>query len=312
MKGELEVFNAGLLTTVQDQGRNGYRKYGVPVSGVMDEHSHQLANWLVGNPKDAPVLELTLMGAEFKFNSDAIVGISGAEAKLTVNEKPVKSNQTLKISRGDRLTIRGATAGCRIYIAIAGEWDIEKIMDSYSTCLAAKFGGHQGRALKKGDRISWNRDQEKALERTVPKELLPHYSSTQKIRITEGPEWNWLTNKERSDFLGTHFLISSKSNRMGIRFKNSINYDQEKKGEMISSPVVPGIIQMPSSGSPIILMNDGQSIGGYPRIAKVIEADLWRLGQAWTWNEISFSLIDRIEALELFDYYRALREIHLT
>lgn len=311
MKGELEVLNGGLLTTVQDQGRHGYRKFGVPVSGVMDEHSYKLANWLVGNPQLSPVLELTLMGGTFKFHSDAVVGISGAEAEISVNDNSAASNKTIKIKNGDVLKIGRVTSGCRVYLAIAGDWDIEKIMGSYSTCLSAKFGGIYGRAISKGDRLTWEFDQNKTVDRSVPKTLLPHYSSSQKIRVIEGPEWDWLTEEQQTTFLASHYSISIDSNRMGIRLKNSLLLEQGRFDEMVSSPVVPGIIQLPSNGSPIILMNDAQSVGGYPRIAKVIDADLWRLGQVWRGSEISFSLIKKREALELLDYYRVLRESNL-
>ncbi|MFD2533042.1 5-oxoprolinase subunit C family protein [Gracilimonas halophila] len=311
MKGELEVLDAGFMTTVQDHGRYGYRKYGVPVSGVMDEHSYRLANWLVGNTPNTPVLELTLTGGVFKFHSDAIVGISGGEAELAVDEKPIVSNKTIRITKGETLKIARVTAGCRVYLAIAGDWDIEQVMGSYSTCLAANFGGFKGRPMKKGDRITWQCDMEKKVERMVPKKLLPHFSTRQTIRIIEGVEWDLLNEKQKVFFLETDFRISSQSNRMGIRLEGRLMRcinDQE----MVSSPVIPGIIQLPSSGLPIILMKDAQSVGGYPRTAKVIDADLWRLGQVWRGTEISFSLIDRREALELFDYYRSLRESLLT
>lgn len=307
MKGELEVLNGGLLTTVQDQGRHGYRKFGVPVSGVMDEHSYKLANWLVGNPRGAPVLELTLMGGTFEFHSDALVGISGAEAEISVNGNPAASNETIKIKNGDILNVGRVTSGCRLYLSIAGEWDIEKIMGSYSTCLSAKFGGMQGRAIHKGDRLIWEFDQDKTVDRSVPKKLLPHYSSSQKIRIIQGPEWDWLTKEEQTIFLASNFSISSDSNRMGIRLKNSLVLERGRFDEMISSPVVPGIIQLPQDGNPIILMKDAQSIGGYPRIAKVIDADLWRLGQVWSGNEIRFRLIELEESLSLMKYYQELR-----
>lgn len=307
MKGELEVLNGGLLTTVQDQGRHGYRKFGVPVSGVMDEHSYKLANWLVGNPQHAPVLELTLMGGTFKFHSDAVVGISGAEAEISVNDNPAASNKTIKIKNGDVLKIGRVTSGCRSYLAIAGDWDIEKIMGSYSTCLSAKFGGMQGRTINKGDRLTWEFSQDKTVDRSVPQKLLPHYSSSQKIRIIEGPEWDLLTKEEQTTFLASQYSISSDSNRMGIRLKNSLVLEQGRFDEMVSSPVVPGIIQLPQDGNPIILMKDGQSVGGYPRIAKVIDADLWRLGQVWSGNEIRFKLIGLEESLSLTKYYQELR-----
>lgn len=302
MKGELEVLDAGFMTTVQDHGRYGYRKYGVPVSGVMDEHSYRLANWLVGNTPNTPVLELTLTGGVFKFHSDAIVGISGGEAELAVDEKPIVSNKTIRITKGEILKIARVTAGCRVYLAIAGDWDIEQVMGSYSTCLAANFGGFKGRPMKKGDRITWQCDMEKKVERMVPKKLLPHFSTRQTIRIIEGVEWDLLSEKQKTVFLGTDFSISSQSNRMGIRLEGTFT-EFENRGEMVSSPVLPGIIQMPASGLPIILMNDGQSVGGYPRIAKVIDADLWRLGQIWTNNKIRFEHISLKKAKELSKNY---------
>jgi|AntRauTorckE6833_2_1112554.scaffolds.fasta_scaffold00113_24 antagonist of KipI len=302
MKRSLEVLDGGLQTTVQDMGRVGFRKYGVPVSGVMDEHSYRLANWLAGNPSEAPVLELTLQGGSFKFHSDATIGITGAEAEIDVNGNPVQPNKTININSGEVLNIGRVKNGCRIYVSIAGQWDIEKVMGSFSTCLVAKFGGFEGRALNKGDRLTWTSQKKPTEIRSVPKKLIPHYAARQTIKIIEGPEWDWLNEAKKADFLATDFSLSSHSNRMGIRLKSSFVSDI-KGEEMISSPVVPGTIQLPSDGAPIILMKDGQSVGGYPRIGKVVDADLWRLGQVWTWNEINFNLISLEEAKELSKYY---------
>lgn len=305
MQGVLEVLNGGLITTIQDLGRNGYRKYGVPVSGVMDEHSYRLVNWLVGNSQYSPVIELTLMGGSFKFHTDAIVGISGGEAGVKVGDRSIEPNKTIRIKKEEILEIGRVKAGCRMYLAIAGDWDIEQVMGSYSTCLAANFGGFKGRILKKGDRITWQYDEQKETERMVPKNLLPHFSTRQTIRIIEGAEWELLSEKQKEVLLGSDFSISSQSNRMGIRLEG-MAMKFESREEMVSSPVVPGIIQMPSSGLPIILMKDAQSVGGYPRIAKVIDADLWRLGQIWTNNKIHFEHISLKKARELTKTYNEL------
>ncbi|MEX0722363.1 MAG: biotin-dependent carboxyltransferase family protein [Gracilimonas sp.] len=302
MKGSLEVMGGGLQTTVQDLGRVGFRKYGVPVSGVMDEHSCRLANWLVGNAKEAPVLELTLQGGSFKFQSNATIGITGAEAEMNVNGSPVQPNKTIEIKPGEVLNIGRIKNGCRIYLSISGEWEIEKIMGSYSTCLSANFGGFEGHALTKGDVLSWTSPKKLIEVKTVPQKMIPHYASRQTIRIIKGPEWDWLSEAQQTEFLAADFIPTSQSNRMGIRLQSSFVPDIIK-GEMISSPVVPGIIQLPSDGAPIILIKDGQSVGGYPRIAKVIDADLWRIGQLWHRNEINFSLISIEEAKELYKYY---------
>ncbi|MBD3615117.1 MAG: biotin-dependent carboxyltransferase family protein [Gracilimonas sp.] len=306
MNGKLEVLDGGLITTVQDKGRFGYRNFGIPVSGVMDEHAYQLANRLVANPKDAPVLEFTVQGGTFRFHTQAVIGITGAEADIFVNDHASQTNRTIAVNVGDIVKISRVKAGCRIYMAIAGEWEIEKIMDSYSTCMPAGFGGFKGRKLKKGDVIFWKLSSEEIKTREVPKEFIPHYSTRQKIRIIAGPEWDWLTENQQLFFLETGFKISTQSNRMGIRLESEAKIQTEKR-EMKSAPVVPGIIQLPQDGNPIILMKDAQSVGGYPRIAKVIDADLWRLGQIWSGNEISFNLIGMKESLKLKKYYQELR-----
>ncbi len=149
------MLDGGLLTTIQDSGRAGYRKYGIPVAGVMDSHACKLANWLVGNPEEYPVLEITLQGGKFKFQTEAVIGISGAEAEVLINEKKVSLNKTIFVNAGDILTFGRVKTGCRGYMAIRGKWEIEKVMGSYSTCLAAKFGGFGGRSLAKGDFFSW-------------------------------------------------------------------------------------------------------------------------------------------------------------
>ena len=169
--------------------------------------------------------------------------------------------------------------------------DIEMVMGSFSTCIAAGFGGFKGRPLKKGDIIRWIdvHAHRNTCINNIPKELLPSFHSRRTIRIIAGPEWHTLPDDTKKAFLQQEYHVSSRSNRMGIRLENRplcIDADQN----FTSSPVVPGIIQVPPDGQPIILMNDAQSIGGYPRIAKVIDEDLWQLGQAWTKHTICFEL----------------------
>lgn len=303
MKGSFEVLEGGMLTTIQDSGRVGYRKYGVPVSGVMDSHAYKLANWLVGNPADAPVLEITLQGGKYKFRSEAVIGITGAEMDVKLNGEIILANQTTFLKPGDELLLGKSKAGCRTYLAIKGEWNLDKKMGSYATCLAANFGGLEGRSLQKGDTISWNATGPKPELKVVPKELVPHFSSRIRIRVIPGPEWNWLSEDLQHKFLSQEFEISSQSNRMGIRLRSS-NKVHPEKSEIKSSPVLPGIIQLPANGNPIVLMKDAQSAGGYPRIAKVIEADLWRLGQVWPPVSIRFELIEIKEAKKLNAFHQ--------
>lgn len=305
MKGGIEILKAGILMSVQDGGRFGYRKYGVPVSGALDAHAYRLANWLVENEPGAPVIEMTLQGGIFKFHQEAKVGVTGAESEVHINGEKAKMNKTLFLESGDTLIVGRAKAGCRSYLAIGGKWTLNKVMSSYSTCLSAGFGGLEGRVLQKEDRIFWENARAKNEAREIPKELVPHYAIKQTLRIMKGPEWDHLSSEQQSEFLESTYHISSESNRMGLRLKGqkSLKLDYP---EMKSAPVVPGIIQLPRSGEPIILMQDAQSVGGYPRIAKVSDADLWRTAQLWTRNELHFKIINNKESIQLSSYFKNL------
>lgn len=298
MVGSLEILEGGLLTTIQDGGRSGYLKLGVPRSGVMDEHAYHIANWLALNPSDSPVLEITLQAPVIRFKSQAIIGIAGADVEVLLNDEIVRHHQSIEVNAEDVLSFGDFEKGCRVYLAIHGEWDLQKIMGSYSTCLIAHFGGYEGRALQTGDQISWvahSLDREK---RTLANEWLPHFANRQQIRIIPGPEWEWLTEEQKEQFLFSEFTVSSQSNRMGVRLhgKKPIVLNAEA---IRSAPVSTGMIQLPNGGHPIVLMNDAQSVGGYPRIAKIIDADLWRVGQIWTSTIIKFKAISYKKAKSL-------------
>ncbi|MEQ8523433.1 biotin-dependent carboxyltransferase family protein [Gracilimonas sp.] len=304
MKNSLEVIDGGLLTTIQDNGRFGYRQYGVPVSGAMDDYACRLANWLVGNPEGSPVLEMTLKGGTYQFNSNSIIAITGAYMKPKVNDKKVEMNVSVEVKAGDVLSLGYCKRGCRSYLAIRGQLDIQKVLGSYSTYLTGNFGGFEGRKLAQGDELFWDEITEDFSLKEVPKDKLPYYSSKVTLRILEGPEWDWLTKKQQSQLLNAEYQVSSKSNRMGVRLSGQ-NIKSEKV-QMTSAPVIPGIIQLPESGNPIIIMKDGQAVGGYPRIAKVADADLWRVGQFWGEMKINFNKINREEAGKLSSLNRAL------
>lgn len=293
----LTVLDPGFFTTVQDNGRFGSRKFGVPVGGSMDSFARRSANWLVGNDSEAPVLEMTIRGGTYKFHDEAFIGLAGGEVDITMNGRKQKQYETLAVSSGEEVQIGRVKTGCRVYMAIAGNWELDKIMGSFSTCVQAGFGGLEGRKVSKGDCISWAYSHN-ITKKTIPENLLPYFGHSYQIRIIEGPEWDWLNKDEQEAFLNLDFKVQPESNRMGIRLKSSASLAL-KKENMVSSPVLPGMIQLPPGGDPIILMNDAQSVGGYPRVAKVVDADLWRLGQVWPPAKIRFKLITRKEALKL-------------
>ena len=281
---ELTVINPGVFTTIQDDGRFGFGKYGVPVSGAMDAESYKLVNQLVSNPDHYPVLECTLQGGTYRFNSDAVIAITGAEMNPELNEQSIKMNCTHSVSKGDELSLKFAQKGCRAYIAISGLLKAEKTMGSYSTYTLAGLGGYSGRALKRNDTLKW----EKASIGEVKTEAIKpvNLRDIHTVRILFGSEWEWLDNETKEHFLSHNFKVMNQSNRMGIRLEGASLKSPNR--QMISSPVIPGIIQLPQNGNPIILMKDGQTIGGYPRIAKVVDHDLWKLAQLKPGDAISF------------------------
>jgi len=286
--GIFRVIKAGFFTTIQDKGRFGYRKYGIPISGAMDLKSMMDANFLVGNPKDNPVLECTLNGGIYQFLDAAMVGSTGAQSSILLNSTQISQYEPILVSKGDVLEIGYPTRGCRSYLAIKGELDIPMVMGSHSTYVPGKFGGFHGRELQKGDELAWTDSGKHHDTKSLQKDQIPYFSSKIRISVEPGPEFSWLSEKAKSSFLSSRFEVQPQSNRMGIRLgRNSMECPQK---QMVSSPVKPGVVQLPPSGNPIVLMNDGQTIGGYPRIGVVKEYELWRLGQVKAGDQISFTL----------------------
>lgn len=282
------VQDPGVFTTVQDAGRKGYRKFGVPQSGAMDDKAYNLANQLVGNPVGSAVLELTMKGGNYRFENDAVIALTGAIMDFKRNGIVMPMNRSISINKGDELEIGYARRGFRSYLAIRGKLEITPVMGSCSTYVTGNFGGFKGRTLEKGDEIRWSELEGSFQEKKAEKSKLPFYSSSLVLKTFRGPEWDWLNEKAKQLFLGAEFSVSQSSNRMGIRLAGA--KVQVQWHEMISSPVIPGIIQLPPGGEPIILHKDGQTIGGYPRIAKVADDELWRLGQVKPGDSIRFEL----------------------
>lgn len=286
----LEVIKRGFQTTVQDFGRFGYRKFGVPTSGVMDKKSMIDANKLVGNPISNPVIENTLYGGIYRFNDPALLSICGAKCKPKINGKSVPQYESIDVERGDELEVDHPSKGCRSYIAIQGMFCLPKVMNSFSTYLPGNFGGLNGRTLQVNDTISWKNNVDTTEMMHFPKEEIPYFSSKITVEIERGLEFYVMDDNAQKQFHSTSFSVTSQSNRMGIRLSGG-NIDI-KNVEMISSPVIPGVIQLPPSGNPIILMNDSQTIGGYPRIGVVKYSELWRLGQVKSGDQIRFKFFE--------------------
>lgn len=302
---QIKVKKAGWQDTYQDIGRFGFRKLGVPASGAVDVLAHQWANWLVGNPLDFPTLEMTLKGGIYTFLNPAIIAITGADFSPTLNNQPIPNYQTIEVKKGDVLHFDYAKKGCRAYFSIQGKVRLNVTLGSYSTYLDGQFGGFEGRFLKKNDLItiektSKNKAFLKSI-RVVPEHFQLKYTSPIIVRIIIGMEYNWLSETSKTALFQQYFEISNKSNRMGIRLKNK-PLIQQKNQEMTSSGTNIGTMQLLPTGQVIILLNDGQVTGGYPRIGQVIQADLPRLAQLLPKGKIKFKAIDRQEAVNVWRY----------
>ncbi len=280
---KLKVLNAGVLCTIQDEGRFGYRQYGIPQSGVMDLQSMLLANKLVGNQMNAPVLEIALQGLKLEAKDMVIIAVTGAAVKLRINGVETSMNKKISVKPGETIDISQAIDGVYTYLGINGQIQAQEDFESFSTYLMAGFGGLNGRALRKDDEIEI-RKAEQGQIRVSTRKFQPTKPLTS-IRIEKGPEWHMLKESIRNKV----FRIDPSSNRMGIRLAG--DPIAIEKREIVSSAVIPGTIQLPSNGLPIVLMNDCQTTGGYPRIGQVLKEDMGILAQLRPGREISFKTV---------------------
>ena len=278
----IEVLIPGFHTTVQDLGRTGYRHLGVSVSGALDRQALMLANRLVANPDNAAGLELTAGTMELKFHRDAWFSLTGANYEIKIGSREIWHGWRSKINAGETLILKGPKSGMRAYLAIDGGIDVPISLSSRSTLTAAELGGHQGRALKVGDRIPLG----DKLSLSKPIGAVQRGYSNE-VRALAGPEMALFTQDSRKVFWSSQWRLSNDSNRMGARLSGEA-LDLEQEPSLNSHAVMPGTIQVPPSGQPIILLADGQTTGGYPKIATVIEADLWKLAQTRPREKLQF------------------------
>lgn len=286
---EVEILKAGLHTILQDTGRNGYQKMGVPLGGALDKKAATDANALVGNSKETPVIEITLLGPQIRFTQVCFIALTGANINPRLNNEPINSYEVIEVRANSILSFGKVEAGCRAYIAIAGQWEVKKWLGSVS---AASFNTDQltpESILKKGSKISINQHIEKP--KITDKIFPPAFSNTMRVRVMPGPEFEWFSNMAIAKFFSSGHTLSQESNRMGCQLKTQLPL-MENGQELISSGIVPGTIQVTRNGNPIILLADGQTTGGYPRIANIIEDDLDKIAQLKPGDEVWFSLVE--------------------
>ena len=295
----------GPLTTVQDRGRFGFGRYGVPPSGAVDPFSLRVANLLADNREDEAALEITIFGPKLIALIDVIIGITGADLQPKVNETPLEMWRSHLLKKGDVISFKGPKSGCRAYLAIGGGISVQEIMGSKSTNLAAQFGGFEGRPLRRGD-IIWSDSPAhhlKAAGKSFDKDLIPPYPKDQILRVIPGPQDDHFSAKAKEIFLSSPFQVTPQSDRTGIRLAGPrIEAKQGHKESIISEGVVPGTVQIPGDSQPIIILGETVT-GGYRKVATVISADLPLLGQLKPGDMVNFRRVSMEEA------YQAVRKM---
>ena len=294
----VEVVDAGILTTIQDVGRWGYQSYGVSVSGAMDSVAHRRANVLVGNHESAASLEVTLRGPTLRFLGEARLAVSGAAFFLFLDDIPVSLDTVIHARPGQELSFGARSNGARAYVAVAGGIDVTPVLGSRSTHVPSRCGGFLGRPIKRGDRLAIGDSLDTVCHpKPIKKWLRPNYIGGCEVRVLPSVHQHWFDAKVIDDLQAKPYNISVDSDRMGYRLEGTaVTWNRTE--ELLSQPLVMGAVQVPPQGKPSIAMADRQTVGGYPRIANVIRADLPLLGQLAPGDWVSFHMCTREEACE--------------
>ncbi len=297
------VKHPGLFSTFQDEGRLGYQSEGMPISGAMDQESMILANKLVGKEQGA-VLEMTFMGSSLEFSKNMAIAITGAHMQPMVNNKDIAMYQTVFVYPGDILTFKGLLSGFRTYIAFSDTLELDEVYNSKSTYVKIGAGGYKGRKLEKNDEIC------------VISNTLPLFAQIKKIhrddeiRVLLGYEFEQFKMPE--SIFNHVYKVSNEVDRMGMRLEGE-KLEHIESADIISSPIIPGAIQVPKSGQPMILLRDAGTIGGYTRIGTVISCDLDRLAQKKPGDSIRFKAVNLEEAVQIKKkWLKTLRNINLS
>ncbi|MBR0825538.1 biotin-dependent carboxyltransferase family protein [Bradyrhizobium manausense] len=293
----IEILTSHAFNTVQDHGRRGARHLGVSMSGAMDPVALEAGNALLANDRDAAGIEIQTFPFRLRFLSDTAFALTGADHESTLAGSSVRPWWCTRAKAGDILAIETPRRGARVYATFGGGIDVPRVLGSRSTHLRAGFGGFDGRTLQAGDVVPIGSTQGKSDGRfdfgvAPPDVAIAGAASAEdrvlRIRVMRAGEYDLFSEAMQTTFWSTTWKISARSDRGGYRLTGG-NLTLDAPVEMRSHGVVAGVVQVPPAGEPIIQMSDANTAGGYPKMAAVIEADLWRLGQAPPGSFIAFS-----------------------
>ncbi|MBJ6135286.1 biotin-dependent carboxyltransferase family protein [Ochrobactrum sp. Q0168] len=295
----IEIVQPGILSTIQDLGRPSYRQIGVTASGAMDPLAFQAANILAGNPRNEAAIEIALGGTEIHFPHDTVFALTGTNINSTLDGSPVPGWWVQQAHAGQVLKTTPAGEGMYAYLAIAGGFAIEPVLGSVSTDRKGGFGGIGGRALKTGDQLplrSGAHDVSIARGFGFNTQKFGLLETDNVIRMLPAAEWDNHDSSMQQSFLESDWRIQPDSNRIGYRLAGP-TIEAIKKTELFSHGILPGVIQLPPSGQPVVQMNDANTCGGYPKLGVIIGADLRKLAQTRLGGHVRFARTDHETAI---------------
>jgi biotin-dependent carboxylase-like uncharacterized protein len=298
----IRILEPGPQTTVQDLGRPGHLRYGVPPSGPIDRAAFLVANRLVGNPDGAAGLECTVMGPRVEAETACAIAVTGADMPVTVNGTEAPAWTTLRVKPGDIVKLGAARAGVRGYVALSGGIDVPLVLGSRATYLRGRLGGLSGRALRKDDRLALFAAPLPPLRRAAAA-AIADLTVPPEIRVVLGPQADRFTEDGIRALVGGEYEMLPQSDRMGARLKGP-RIAHARGHDIISDGIALGSIQVPGDGQPIALLVDRQSTGGYTKVATICSFDIGRLGQVKPGQRLRF------RAIELAEAHRLVRQWH--
>lgn len=316
----IEILSRALLSSVQDLGRDGYLRYGVGTSGAMDNVALAAGNILLGNPENSAAIEIQIFPFEVRFLEDIAFALTGADAAAELDGRPIPAWWTLQARKGQVLRLNVTKRGARCYLALAGGIDVPVVLGSRSTQFRGNFGGYCGRNLQQGDVLGTIRSAEgsEILDRlpaagfgVEPPEFALPLGDPESVaqgvrtfvRVLPAAEYDCYQEASLESFWSKDWKITTQSDRYGYRLEGETLLTKQAL-EQRSHGIVPGVIQVPPSGQPIIQLRDAQPSGGYPKIGTVIEADIWRLAQAKLCTQLRFVQTSYDEAVSALDTVR--------
>ncbi|MBR9854115.1 MAG: biotin-dependent carboxyltransferase family protein [Algicola sp.] len=277
----LKVLKAGLYTSIQDLGRFGYRDIGVPIAGAMDQESVKKANLLLENDENDAVLEITMTGPTLQFNSDTYICLSGAQIVATLNNEPIENYTVVKVMEGDIVSYGRLEKGFRGYLAIKGGLGTEKVLNSRSQFYPVTYLPR----LKDGDEIPYI--ETKSYEPKISEVKIEEHFDLGILQVYKGPEFSLLSDGQLTEIFAKSYSVSKENNRMAYQLSELITGHSHS---MLTSGTIPGTVQLTPAGRMIILMKDGQTTGGYPRILQLSEESISILAQKKYGDELRFKL----------------------